>query len=235
MRCSPRQPYVQVTWAKSIDLKTGRPVLDSTKQTGASKGNVKGVCPSLEGGVSPASPRGVLAQDGAVLHLDQQHVHGLRGGPGAALPRHAVHRRGHAVLCRARRQPRRVHGLGCGTGKKVWEDKEHFPNWSGALVTAGDVAFYGTLDGWFKAVDAKTGKLLSKFKVGSGIVGNPITYRGPDGKQYVAVYAGIGGDWFLLAGDVRSDDPADVRPPSDPYKDIGRHTSQGGIVWIFGL
>jgi alcohol dehydrogenase (cytochrome c) len=121
------------------------------------------------------------------------------------------------------------------SGKKVWEDKEHFPNWSGALVTAGDVAFYGTLDGWFKAVDAKTGKLLSKFKVGSGIVGNPITYRGPDGKQYVAVYAGIGGDWFLLAGDVRSDDPADVRPPSDPYKDIGRHTSQGGIVWIFGL
>ena len=103
------------------------------------------------------------------------------------------------------------------------------------MVTAGDVAFYGTLDGWFKAVDAKTGKLLSKFKVGSGVVGNPITYRGPDGKQYVAVYAGIGGDWFLLAGDVRSDDPADVRPPSDPYKDIGRHTSQGGIVWIFGL
>ena len=121
------------------------------------------------------------------------------------------------------------------TGKKVWEIKEHFPNWSGALVTAGDVAFYGTLDGWFKAVDARTGKLLSKFKVGSGVVGNPITYRGPDGKQYVAVYAGIGGDWFLLAGDVRSDDPADVRPPSDPYKDIGRHTSQGGIVWIFGL
>ena len=72
-------------------------------------------------------------------------------------------------------------------------------------------------------------------KSAPGVVGNPITYRGPDGKQYVAVYAGIGGDWFLLAGDVRSDDPADVRPPSDPYKDIGRHTSQGGIVWIFGL
>jgi len=109
------------------------------------------------------------------------------------------------------------------------------PNWSGALVTAGDVAFYGTLDGWFKAVDAKTGKLLSKFKVGSGIVGNPITYRGPDGRQYVAVYAGIGGDLVLLAGDVRSDDPTDVRPPPTRTRDIGRHTSQGGIVWIFGL
>ena len=93
------------------------------------------------------------------------------------------------------------------TGKKVWENKEAFPNWSGALVTAGDVAFYGTLDGWFKSVDARTGKVLSKFKVGSGVVGNPITYRAPDGKQYVAVYAGIGGDWLLLAGDVRSDDP----------------------------
>ena len=70
------------------------------------------------------------------------------------------------------------------TGKKVWENKETYPNWSGALVTAGDVAFYGTLDGWFKSVDARTGKVLSKFKVGSGVVGNPITYRGP-GRQAV--------------------------------------------------
>jgi hypothetical protein len=84
-------------------------------------------------------------------------------------------------------------------------------------------------------VDARTGKVLSKFKVGSGVVGNPITYRGPDGKQYVAVYAGIGGDWLLLSGDVRSDDPTDVRAPADYIKDIAGHTSQGGIIWIFGL
>src|SRR5262249_62292675 len=126
-------------------------------------------------------------------------------------------------------------GWAAPTAKKVWESKERYPTWSGALVTAGDIAFYGTLDGWFKVVDAKTGKPLYKFKIGPGVVGNPMTYRGPDGKQYVAIYAGIGGDWFLLAGDVDSADPADVRPPSDPYKDIGRHTSQGGIVWIFGL
>jgi PQQ-dependent dehydrogenase (methanol/ethanol family) len=228
-------PYVQVTWAKSIDLKTGRPVLDSTKQTGASKGNVKGVCPSLEGGVSPASPAAYSPKTGLFYTstnnmcmefaaVPAQHI---RGTPfiGAGSPYQAGPG-GHLGAFIA---------WDASTGKKVWENKERFPNWSGALVTAGDVAFYGTLDGWFKAVDAKTGKLLSKFKVGSGIVGNPITYRGPDGKQYVAVYAGIGGDWFLLAGDVRSDDPADVRPPSDPYKDIGRYTSQGGIVWIFGL
>jgi len=82
---------------------------------------------------------------------------------------------------------------------------------------------------------AATGKPLWKFKVGSGVVGAPITYRGANGKQYVAVYAGIGGDWFLLSGDVRSDDPADIRPPADFMPDIARHTSQGGMVWIFAL
>jgi hypothetical protein len=97
------------------------------------------------------------------------------------------------------------------------------------------VVFYGTLDGWFKAADAKTGAVLYKFKVGSGVIGNPIAFRGPDGKQYVAVYAGFGGDWFLISGDVMSSDPADVRPPASFMPDIARHTSQGGIVWIFGL
>jgi glucose dehydrogenase len=120
-------------------------------------------------------------------------------------------------------------------GKKAWDIKEKFPLWSGTLVTAGGVVFYGTLDGWFKAADAKTGKPLWKSKVGSGVVGAPITYRGPDGKQYVAVYAGIGGDWFLLSGDVRSDDPADVRPRADFAPDLARYTSRGGMLWIFAL
>jgi PQQ-dependent dehydrogenase (methanol/ethanol family) len=229
------EPYVHVTWAKNIDLETGKPVLEPSRQTGASKGNVTDICPSLEGGVSPASPGAYsprtrlfytsinnLCMDFAATR--STHIRGVpfigagtpyRAGPG-----------GHMGGFMA---------WDATTGKKVWEVKEPYPNWSGALVTGGDVAFYGTLDGWFKAVDAKTGQVLSKFKVGSGVVGNPITYRAPDGKQYVAVYAGIGGDWFLLAGDVVSNDPADVRPPADYIKDIGRHTSQGGMVWIFGL
>jgi len=67
------------------------------------------------------------------------------------------------------------------------------------------------------------------------VIGNPISFKGPDGKQYIALYAGFGGDWGLLSGDVRSDDPDDVRPPASFMPDIARHTSQGGIVWIFGL
>lgn len=229
------QPYANVNWAKSIDMATGRPVLDPAKQTGASRGNVKDICPSLEGGVSPASPPAYSPR----THLFYTSTNNLCMDYASA---QASHMRG--VPFMGINSPYHAGPGGnlgtflawdAATGKKVWENKEAYPNWSGALVTAGDVAFYGTLDGWFKSVDARSGKVLSKFKVGSGVVGNPITYRGPDGKQYVAVYAGIGGDWLLLAADYRSDDPSDVRAPADYIKDIAGHTSQGGIIWIFGL
>jgi alcohol dehydrogenase (cytochrome c) len=49
------------------------------------------------------------------------------------------------------------------------------------------------MDGWFKAVDARSGKELWQCKTASGIVGNPITFNGPDGRQSVAIYSGIGG------------------------------------------
>ncbi len=229
-------PFVPaVNWAKSVDLATGRPVLEPATQTGASKGAVRNICPFLEGAVSPSSPAAYsprlhlffTATNNMCMDYKTSRASYLKGtpymgvdapytaGPGSHL--------GSFIAWDA------------ATGRKVWEDKEPFWNWSGALVTAGDVAFYGTLDGWFKSVDARTGRLLSKFKVGSGVVGNPITYRGPDGKQYVALYAGYGGDPGLLTGDVSADDPADVRPPADYMKDIARHTSKGGLVWIFGL
>ena len=229
------QPFVKVNWATAVDLQTGRPVVDPAKQTGASKGTVKDICPCLEGGVSPASPPAYSPR----THLFYTSTNNLCMDYASA---RAAYLKGTPFM--GINSPYSVGPGGylgtfmawdAATGKKVWENKEEFPNWSGALVTAGDVAFYGTLDGWFKSVDARTGKVLSKFKVGSGVVGNPITYRGPDGKQYVAVYAGIGGDWLLLAGDVRSDDPTDVRAPADYVKDIGRHTSQGGMIWIFAL
>jgi lanthanide-dependent methanol dehydrogenase len=228
-------PFAQVTWAASVDPATGRPVLNSAKQTGVSKGNVKDICPSLEGGVSPSSPAAYsprthlfyTSTNNLCMDFEAAHASYLQGTPFTGV--------------KSPYSPGAGGNLGAfiawdaTSGRKVWEDKEPYPSWSGALVTAGDVVFYGTLDGWFKSIDARTGKVLSKFKVGSGVVGNPITYRSPDGKQYVAVYAGFGGDWALLSGDTRSDDPADVRLPADFIKDIARRTSQGGMVWIFGL
>src|SRR5882672_8218935 len=78
------------------------------------------------------------------------------------------------------------------TGKIVWSVKEQFSVWSGALATAGGVVFYGTLEGYLKAVDAKTGKELYKFKTPSGIIGNVTTYEN-GGRQYIAVLSGVGG------------------------------------------
>ncbi len=228
-------PFVTVNWAKSVDLASGRPVVDPTKETGLSKGNVKGICPCLEGGVSPNSPPAYsprthlfyTSTNNLCMDYETGHVSYLRGTPFMGI--NSPYQAGSGGSMGS------FIAWDASSGRKIWEDKERYPNWSGALVTAGDVAFYGTLDGWFKAVDARTGAELSKFKVGSGVVGNPITFRGPDGRQYVAVYAGIGGDWSLLAGDTRSDDPRDIRLPADFMKDIARHTSQGGIIWIFGL
>ncbi|HUL54918.1 MAG TPA: PQQ-binding-like beta-propeller repeat protein, partial [Opitutaceae bacterium] len=74
-----------------------------------------------------------------------------------------------------------------------WAIKEKFMTMSGALATAGDLVFYGTVDGWFRAVNAKSGVVLWSQKLGSGIVGAPMTYLGPDQRQYVAIFAGVGG------------------------------------------
>jgi PQQ-dependent dehydrogenase (methanol/ethanol family) len=229
------EPFVSLNWAKRIDLATGRPVLDSSKFTGASKGNVKYICPSLEGGKSPASPAAYSPRTGLFyvstvnLCMDYQaEVRArIRGTPfiGANTPYVAGPGGNMGAFI----------AWDAAQGKRVWEIKEKYPVWSGVLTTGGDLVFYGTLDGWLKAVSARTGAVLWKFKVGSGVVAAPITFTGADGKQYVAVYAGIGGDWALLSGDLRADDPADVRDPADFIRDLARYTSQGGVVWIFGL
>ena len=108
--------------------------------------------------------------------------------------------------------------------------------WSGAVVTAGDVVFYGTMDGWFKALDARTGAELWQFKTGSGIVGQPITYRGPDGKQYVAVLAGVGG-WAgaVVAGDLDTRDSSAGLGFVNAMKDLPSATTKGGMLYVFAL
>jgi glucose dehydrogenase len=82
------------------------------------------------------------------------------------------------------------------TGETVWEIPDPYPNWGGALVTDGGLVFYGSLNGDFRAVDRASGKVLWQRRLGSGIIGNPITYS-VNGKQYVSVWSGIGG-WIGL-------------------------------------
>ena len=106
---------------------------------------------------------------------------------------HAVRRRRGSHETRPGGNRGAVDRLGSGGRQPVWVIKENFPVWSGTVVTAGDLVFYGTMDGWFKAVNARTGEIAWKYKVDSGIIGQPISYKGPDGHQYIAVLSGVGG------------------------------------------
>jgi alcohol dehydrogenase (cytochrome c) len=120
--------------------------------------------------------------------------------------------------------------------KKVWEIHEKFPVWSGTVVTAGDVAFYGTMDRWFKAVDAKSGNLLWKIRTPSGIVGQPVSFAGKDGKQYVAVLAGIGG-WPGAVANAELD--ARIRNGALGFtgavQDLPAYTAGGSTLLVFAL
>ena len=120
--------------------------------------------------------------------------------------------------------------------KAAWEYKEELPVWSPALATAGGLVFYGTLDGWFKALDARTGKLLWQFKTGSGIIGQPISYRGPDNHQYVAVVAGVGG-WAggIVDGELDPRDPTAALGFANAVKDLPNKTVRGGMLYVFAL
>ncbi|HEY1638995.1 MAG TPA: PQQ-dependent dehydrogenase, methanol/ethanol family [Rhizomicrobium sp.] len=120
--------------------------------------------------------------------------------------------------------------------KKVWARKENLPVWSGTLVTAGNVAFYGTMDRWFRAVDARNGKLLYQFHAPSGFVGQPVTYVGNDGTQYVAILSGMGGWAGAIAN---SDIDPRVRAGALGFngatQDLPAYTSGGSSLLVFSL
>jgi PQQ-dependent dehydrogenase (methanol/ethanol family) len=227
------EPYVTTNWATGIDLATGRPKVVPEKMTGQGK-KVTNICPSLEGGKNqqPAafSPRTGLfyvPTNNLCMDFEVRPVTYIAGTPyiGANAPEHMAGEHGGEFIA-----------WDATTGKKAWGIEEPFPVWGGALATAGGVVFYGTLDGWFKAVDARTGAPLWKFKVGSGVVGNPVAYTGPDGKQSIAIYSGIGGDMgLLIAGDVAANLPYDVRERGTTLPDLARYTSWGGMLFVFSL
>jgi glucose dehydrogenase len=120
--------------------------------------------------------------------------------------------------------------------KARWVVKENFPVWGGALATAGDLVFYGTMDGWFKALDAKSGALLWQFKTESGIIGQPVTFRGEGGRQYVAVLSGVGG-WAgaVVSQDIDTRDASAALGFANAMKDLPRHSVRGGKLHVFAL
>jgi glucose dehydrogenase len=217
-----------------IDLKTGRPqmVQEKSPQTGKV---VRNICPAAPGAkdwqpsaYSPRTGMMYFGHQNLCEDIEGLEVSYIEGTPyvGANVKMYAGPG-GHRGEFKAW-DPVGAH--------VVWSIKENFPVWSGTIVTAGDVAFYGTMDGWFKAVDARSGSLLWQYKVGSGIIGQPITYKGPDGKQYVAVLSGVGG-WSgaIVAGDLDPTDPTAALGFVNAMTDLPAATTKGGMLYVFGL
>jgi len=226
--------FVFTNWADSINRKTGRPAENPAYRT--KQGVVtRGICPSATGGKdeSPSAFSPVTGWFYIPSTNDCMDYQGLEANYIAGTPYI-----GASVKMYAGPGGKRggLNAWDAAAGKTVWHIDESFPVSSGVLATAGGVVFYGTMDGWFKALDGRDGHELWKFKVGSGIVGNPMTYTGPDGKQYVAVYSGIGGWMGTVAfPDVSTDDPYAGRGVAGAIPDIKLATTMGGMLYVFSL
>ena len=229
-----------VNWATKVDMdkssKTyGRPLVVakySTEQNGEDV-NTKGVCPAALGtkdeqpaAFSPKTGLFYVPTNHVCMDYEPFRVSYTPGQPyvGATLsmyPAPGGSDMGNFIAWDATK------------GKIVWSDPEQFSVWSGALATAGDVVFYGTLEGYLKAVDAKTGKQLYKYKTPSGIIGNVMTYE-HKGRQYVAVLSGVGG-WAGIGLAAGLADPHAGLGAVGGYAQLSNYTALGGTLTVFAL
>jgi lanthanide-dependent methanol dehydrogenase len=226
--------YDHVNSYKGVDLKTGR-IIPNGEKTPILGQTINDICPAAPGAKdwqpSAWSPRTKL------LYVPHQHlcmdfkssqVGYIAGTPfiGASVDMYAG--------------PGGYRGEFMAwdpvSKKKVWAIHEKLPVWTGTLVTAGDVTFYGTMDRLFKAVDARNGNVLWQFRAGSGFIGQPVTYRGSDGQQYVAILSGVGG-WPGVVANAEVD--SRVRNAALGFtgatQDLPFYTAGGSELLVFKL
>jgi lanthanide-dependent methanol dehydrogenase len=227
-------PYVYSTTTTGVDLNTGALQRDPTKSPKTGQ-EIRNICPPAPGAKdwqpSSFSPRtGLLyiPHENMCSDVEAQEANYIAGTPYIGA------------------EDRFYAGPGGNegelmawdplSGKKVWTVQDKFPMWSGTLATAGDLVFYGTMEGWFRAANARTGQTLWQFKTGSGIIGQPVTYRGPDGKQYVAILSGIGG-WpgSIAASNLDTRDDNAAAGWGSAMHDLKSATTPGGTLYVFAL
>ena len=225
----------KVNWATHVDMQTGRPdvVKQYSTQAGGEDHNSTQICPAALGSkdqqpaaYSPKTHVFYVPTNHVCMDYEPFKVSYTAGQPyvGATLSMYP---------------PKGDQNLGnfiawdAGSGKILWSDPEPFSVWSGALATAGDVVFYGTLEGYLKAVDPATGKELYRFKTPSGIIGNVMTYE-HGGKQYIAVLSGVGG-WAGIGMAAGLSKDTDGLGAVGAYKALSNYTQLGGTLTVFGL
>jgi lanthanide-dependent methanol dehydrogenase len=225
----------KVNWATHVDMATGRPevVKQYSTQAGGEDHNSQQICPAALGSkdqqpaaYSPQTKLFYVPTNHVCMDYEPFKVSYTAGQPyvGATLSMYP---------------PKGDNNLGnfiawdAGQGKIVWSDPEPFSVWSGALATAGGIVFYGTLEGYLKAVDIQSGKELYRFKTPSGIIGNVMTYE-HKGKQYIAVLSGVGG-WAGIGMAAGLTKDTDGLGAVGAYKALSSYTQLGGVLTVFGL
>jgi PQQ-dependent dehydrogenase (methanol/ethanol family) len=222
-----------VNWATGVDMKTGVPQKLASASTHQDY-NAKGVCPAALG-TKDQQPAAYSPKTG-LMYTPLNHVcmtyEPVESKYTAGQPWVG------ATLTMFPGPDGVMGGFGAYdpmTNKKVWYNKEKFSAWGGALTTASNLVFYGTLDRWFKALDANSGKELWKFQVGSGVIGNAFTY-GHKGKQHVGVLSGIGG-WAGVAMNLGMTNPTDALGAAGGYAELTKYNAApgGGALTVFSL
>jgi len=227
-------PFGPVNSSKGVNLRTGRLIINPAKETRLGQ-VVSNICPTASG-AKDWNPSSFSPRTGLVyiphenlcmdwMNLEVNYISGtpyvgaevkMKPGPGG-------HRGELTAWDPVMRRP-------------AWTIREDLPLSSGTVATGGDLVFYGTMDGWFKAVDARSGKVVWKQKLPSGIIGQPISYRGPDGHQYVAILSGVGG-WSgaIVSGSLDPRDGTSALGFVNTMTDLPSRTNAGGTLHVFAL
>jgi PQQ-dependent dehydrogenase (methanol/ethanol family) len=227
-------PFAYVNSSHGVDLKSGRliPAHEKEPITGRV---VRDICPSAPGAkdwqpmaYSPETQLFYIPHNNFCEDLEATEASYIAGTPyvGANV-RFKAGPGGHRGVFTAW-DPLKA--------KAAWTIKETYPPWSGALATSGGLVFYGTMDGWFKAIDARTGQLLWRFHTASGVIGQPVTFLGPDHRQYVAVFSGVGG-WAgaVVSNDLDTRDATAANGWGTMMSGLKSQTTKGGTLHVFAL
>jgi PQQ-dependent dehydrogenase (methanol/ethanol family) len=229
-----------VNWATHVDMKTGRPAVVakySTDQNGEDT-NTEDICPAALGSkdqqpaaYSPRTGLFYVPTNHVCMDYEPYEIEYVAGQPfvGATLTMFP----GGKVTGDGTSNLGNFIAWDADEGKIVWSLPERFSVWSGVLATAGDVVFYGTLEGYLKAVDAKTGEELYRFKTPSGIIGNVNTWTHDD-KQYIGVLSGIGG-WAGIGMAAGLTGATEGLGAVGAYKSLDKYTQLGGVMTVFAL
>jgi alcohol dehydrogenase (cytochrome c) len=188
------KPYVEVTWTKGIDQKTGKPIdYDPGKdiQTYAGVGNLdpneplKRICPAQAGGnnywPSSYSPKTRLLYIPAIsncitVRIDREKHNNQKGWSGG-------------ISGTTERWQSRLIAADPTTGEIKQSIQLLYPNYSGSVATAGGLIFTALLDGTVAAFDDTTLEKLWAINVGSGFSAPPMTFE-VNGRQYVGIVSG---------------------------------------------